>query len=103
MLATTKKSIDGHSRVDRPATGAGRDQLSRQNRDRQKSDTSILKIGVAGSIITAICCFTPLLVLIFGVVGLSSLIGLLDPILLPALGLFLLMVGYGLWKRYRAT
>ena len=103
MLATTKKSIDGHSRDTRRATGTGHDQLSREHRDPQKSDTSLFKIGVIGSIIVAICCFTPLLVVIFGVVGLSSLIGLLDLVLLPALGIFLLMAGYGLWKRYRAT
>jgi mercuric ion transport protein len=38
----------------------------------------------------AVCCFTPALVLLFAVLGISSLIGAwLNPILLPALTTFL--------------
>jgi mercuric ion transport protein len=60
---------------------------------------SLLKIGIIGTIVTMICCFTPLLVLVLGAIGLSSMTGLLDVVLLPALGLFLIITGYGLWKR----
>jgi mercuric ion transport protein len=67
------------------------------------TDKSLLKIGVVGSIITVICCFTPLLVVTLGAIGLASLIGLLDLVLLPTLAIFPLIAGYGLWKRYRAT
>ncbi|HEX9789151.1 MAG TPA: mercury resistance system transport protein MerF [Kiloniellales bacterium] len=65
------------------------------------TDKSILKIGVVGTIVTAVCCFTPLLVVLLGVIGLSSLIGRLDVVLLPALAMFMLLTGYGLWKRRR--
>ena len=65
------------------------------------TDKSLLNIGVVGSVVTAICCFTPLLVVLLGAIGLSSLIGLLDLVLLPALAMFLLLAGYGLWKRRR--
>jgi mercuric ion transport protein len=71
--------------------------------DRQMTEKSLLKIGIVGTIITAICCFTPLLVVVLGVIGLSSLIGLLDLVLLPALAIFLLITGYGLWKRRRTA
>jgi mercuric ion transport protein len=65
------------------------------------TDKSLLKIGVVGTLVTAICCFTPLLLVLLGAIGLSSLIGLLDLVLLPALTIFLLLTGYGLWKRRR--
>lgn len=62
---------------------------------------SLLKIGIIGTIVTMICCFTPLLVLFLGAIGLSSVTGQLDVVLLPALSLFLIITGYGLWKRTR--
>ncbi len=64
-------------------------------------ESKLLKIGIVGSVIAAICCFTPVLVVILGAVGLSSLVGGLDYVLLPGLALFLLLTGYALWKRRR--
>lgn len=61
----------------------------------------LLQIGVVGSVIAALCCFTPVLVILLGVVGLSSLAGYLDIVLLPALAIFLAITGYALWKRRR--
>lgn len=62
---------------------------------------SLLKLGIAGSVIAAICCFTPVLVILLGAVGLSSLVGMLDVVLLPALAIFLVITGYALWKQSR--
>ncbi len=45
-------------------------------------------IGLGATIITAICCFTPLLVWLFALLGLSAWLGWLDLILLPLLGIF---------------
>lgn len=59
----------------------------------------LLQIGIIGSIIAALCCFTPVLVILLGAVGLSSLTGHLDMVLLPALAIFLVITGYALWKR----
>ena len=59
----------------------------------------LLRIGIIGSVIAAICCFTPLLVVLFGALGLSALIGILDYVLLPALGIFIAITVYALWKR----
>ena len=58
----------------------------------------LLKIGIIGTIVAAICCFTPVLVVLLGAVGFSALIGYLDIVLLPALAIFLVITGYALWK-----
>ena len=62
-------------------------------------DATILKTGIAGSVIAAICCFTPVLVIALGVVGLSAWLGWIDYVLLPALALFLGITAYGLYLR----
>jgi len=41
------------------------------------------KAGLWGSIIAAICCFTPVLVLGLGVIGLATLTPYLDYVLFP--------------------
>ena len=46
-------------------------------------------IGAVGSVIAALCCFTPALVILFGVLGLSAYVGVLDLMLLPVLAGFL--------------
>jgi mercuric ion transport protein len=46
-----------------------------------------------------LCCFTPILVIFLGTVGLSKIIGYLDYALLPALGIFVLITIYTFWKR----
>jgi len=61
----------------------------------------LLTTGVVGSLVAAICCFTPVLGLALGAVGLAGLLGYADIVLLPALAGFLLMTGYALWKRTR--
>jgi mercuric ion transport protein len=53
---------------------------------------SLFKAGVIGSFITALCCFTPILVILFGALGLSALVGYLDYVLFPILGLFLVII-----------
>lgn len=65
------------------------------------TDKGILTTGVVGAIIAALCCFTPVLVILFGVVGLSAVVGYLDYVLLPALAFFVLLTLYALWRRKR--
>ena len=62
----------------------------------------LLKVGIVGTIVAAICCFTPALVLLFGALGLGAFVGWLDIVLLPLLNLFILITGYALWKRRTA-
>ena len=63
----------------------------------------LLSTGIIGAAVTALCCFTPLLVLLLGAVGLSALLGWLDYILLPALAAFLGITAYAVWRRQRAA
>ena len=63
------------------------------------NDKSILQIGIVGVVIAALCCFTPVLVLLLGVVGLSAVTGYLDYVLLPALIFFILLTAYALWRK----
>ena len=52
------------------------------------SNNKLLATGVIGTIIAALCCFTPVLVILLSAVGLSGIIGYLDIVLLPALAIF---------------
>jgi mercuric ion transport protein len=67
------------------------------------TDRTILRTGVIGSIVAAICCFTPVLVILLGAVGLSAWLGWLDYLLFPALALFLGITAYGLWRRQQTA
>jgi len=62
-------------------------------------DATLIKTGIIGTTVAALCCFTPVLVILFGIVGLSALTGYLDYVLFPALGLFILLTIYALWRR----
>lgn len=59
---------------------------------------NLLKVGIIGTIIAVICCFTPVLVGLLGLLGMSALVGYLDIILLPVLAVFVLITGYALWQ-----
>ena len=65
-------------------------------------EETLLKVGITGSVIAAICCFTPVLVILFGVIGLSAIVGWLDFVLFPALAVFLGVTAYALIKRRQA-
>ena len=45
----------------------------------------LLRIGIIGTVLAALCCFTPILVVLLGAVGLAALTGYLDYVLFPAL------------------
>lgn len=60
---------------------------------------NLKKLGIVGSVIAALCCFTPVLVVLFGAVGLSSIVGYLDYVLLPSLVIFLGITVYALMTR----
>ena len=67
------------------------------------NDRKLLLTGIIGTVVLAICCFTPVLVVLLGAVGLSALVGALDYILLPALAIFITITVYALWKRKAAA
>ena len=59
----------------------------------------LLLTGVIGAVIAALCCFTPVLVILLGAVGLSAALGWIDIVLLPALVIFVLLTIYALVRR----
>ena len=63
----------------------------------------LLKTGIIGTVIAALCCFTPIVVVLFGAVGLSALVGYLDIVLLPSLLFFIGLTVFALYRRQRAT
>ena len=56
----------------------------------------LLATGLIGTIVTALCCFTPLLVVTLGVLGLSAWVVGLDYVLFPLLALFIGITVYAL-------
>ena len=66
------------------------------------SNNRLLKFGALGTVVLALCCFTPVLVVLLTAVGLAAVIGVLDYVLLPALGIFIAITLYALAKRQQA-
>ena len=69
------------------------------NHARATSSSKLLTTGIVGTIVAALCCFTPVLVLLLGALGLSAWLGWLDYVLLPALAFFLGLTAYALFRR----
>lgn len=63
------------------------------------NDKKLLRNGIAGTVIAMLCCFTPLLVVILGFLGLSAIIGGLDYGLFPMMFASLGMISYALYLR----
>jgi mercuric ion transport protein len=54
--------------------------------------------GLWGTVVAAICSFTPLLVIALGFLGLAAVIPYLDRVLFPLLGICLILAAYGWWR-----
>jgi mercuric ion transport protein len=63
------------------------------------NDDKMLKRGLIGSVVAAICCFTPVLVFVVAGVGLSAYVGWLDYALFPLMFVSLAVVTQALWLR----
>ncbi|MEQ8342133.1 MAG: mercury resistance system transport protein MerF [Marinovum algicola] len=72
-------------------------------RETHPKDDRLLKYGLIGTVLVALCCFTPVLLVLLGAVGLSGMLGWLDFVLLPALAVFVGITLYALWRRQRRT
>ena len=63
-----------------------------------KSSSQISKKGMlaalAGTVLVALCCFTPILVILMGAVGLSFFTPYLDMVLLPALVIMIVLTQF---------
>ena len=67
----------------------------------ERTDRKLIATGVVGTVIAALCCFTPVLVVLLGAVGLSAWLGWLDYVLLPALAFLIGLTIYAVWRRQR--
>ena len=65
----------------------------------RKNDRMFLGTGLIGTAIAAVCCFTPVLVVLAGVVGLSAVVRHLDYVLLAALVFFIGLTAYAVMRR----
>ena len=63
------------------------------------NDKTFLGIGIGGTVVAALCCFTPILVVLLGAVGLSAALGWLDYVLFPALAFFIGLTIYAVHRR----
>ncbi len=63
-----------------------------------QEDRKLLKFGLIGTGVLAVCCFTPVLVIVLGAIGLSAAVAWLDWALLPALAGFVLLTLYALYR-----
>ena len=63
------------------------------------NNRTLLKTGIIGTIIAALCCFTPVLAVLLGVVGLSAWLGWLDVVLMPSLLVFVGITIYALRRQ----
>jgi len=60
---------------------------------------NLLRVSVIGTVLVALCCFTPILVVLLGTLGLAALTGYLDYVLLPALVFFIGLTCYAVWRK----
>lgn len=67
-----------------------------------RDNRRLLRTGIIGAIITALCCLTPVLVVMFGFLGLSAITGYLDYVLVPVFLLFIALTGYAVYRRRHA-
>ncbi len=67
------------------------------------NDSTLIKTGIVGAVIAALCCATPILVIALGALGLSALTGYLDYVLLPVLALCIGMIAFGVYKRQQSA
>lgn len=62
----------------------------------------MLKTGIIGTVVAALCCFTPTLVILLGGTGLSWMVGYLGIVLVPALAMFVLITAFAVLRKARA-
>jgi len=79
----------------RNAEGEMRVSCSKRESDTGTKADQCFKTGLYGSLATALCCLTPVLVFLFGLGGLAFVTPYLDYFLVPLFAIFLLLALYG--------
>ncbi|TFB18493.1 mercury resistance system transport protein MerF [Filobacillus milosensis] len=68
----------------------------------KKQKKRLLVTGVVGTVVTFLCCFTPVLLILLGSVGLGALTGYLDYVLFPVLAIFIGLTFYAFYKNEKS-
>ncbi len=63
------------------------------------SNKKQMKTGIIGTVVAALCCFTPVLVVLFGAIGLSAWLGWIDYVLFPAMFASMGLVAHAFYLR----
>lgn len=66
-----------------------------------KNPDRLLRASLIGTVVVAICCFTPVLVILLATLGLALYTGYLDYVLLPALAIFVGLTVYAFVQKRR--
>ncbi len=69
----------------------------------KKTSNPWLVTGITGAVVAGICCATPALVILLGVIGLSAWAGYIDYVAIPALLGFIGIIGYGLYRKQQCA
>ena len=64
-------------------------------------DRALLKLGLTGTIVTAICCFTPTLAWLLALSGLAAWLSWTDYVLVPLLVIFLGITAFAVVRARR--
>ncbi len=63
------------------------------------NDRALIRTGLVGGAVAAICCATPFLAIVLGALGLSAWAAKADYVLIPVLLGSVALVGIGLYRR----
>ena len=62
----------------------------------------LMATGVGGALVSAVCCLTPVLVILLGAVGLSACVAELDYVLVPAFAASVALAAFAFIRRKRS-
>lgn len=65
-------------------------------------NTKLIGTGVAGALLSILCCFTPVLALLLGALGLTAFVAKLDYVLVPVFLASIGLVIFALLRRRRS-
>ena len=63
----------------------------------------LIATGAVSTILAAICCATPLLVIVLGAMGLSAWLAGADYLVIAVLAIGLALLGFGIYRRHVAA
>jgi mercuric ion transport protein len=62
-------------------------------------DRTLITTGAVGSVVAAVCCATPILAVVLGMLGLAAWLWVADYVVIPLLLVCLALLGLGLYRR----